>query len=84
MVLLVTCPFIISEQVKLIEVIIYIIYNLWIFSSMISKQVKLIKVTVYIIYSSKTVNRERVSGEDVISSILILKSVKTPSIVNRE
>jgi hypothetical protein len=84
MVLLVVCPFIVLKQVKLIEVTVYIIRNLWTSSSVVPEQVKLIEVTVYIIRSSWTANRGRASSEDVVGSIPIFKGVETPSVVSRE
>jgi hypothetical protein len=52
MVLLVVCPFVVFEQVKLIEVTVYIIRNLWTSSSVVLEQIKLIEVTVCVIRSS--------------------------------
>jgi hypothetical protein len=50
----------------------------------VPEQVKLIEVTVCIIRSSRTANRGRVSGEDMISLTPILEGVETPSVVSRE
>jgi hypothetical protein len=84
MVLLVACPFVVPEQVKLTEVTVCVIRNLWTFSSVVPEQVKLIEVTVCVIRSSRTANRGRMSGEDMIGSIPILEGVETPSVVSRE